>query len=151
MEKVNSDEEILEFAVYKEIEAYHFYLAVARRVASQKIRVVLENLAILELGHKERLELEILKLGRTVTAAPREVRPDSDYILSDSNMPLDMDDKDVLLLAMEKEQASFRTYVNMVANVQDPESRELLLGLAEEEIRHKLRFEAEYEELLGGA
>jgi len=151
MEKVNSDAEILEFAVSKEIEAYHFYLALARRVASQKIRKVLENLAVEELEHKKRLELEIMKLGRTVTSAPRPVRPDSDYILSDSNMPLDMDDKDVLLLGMEKEEAAFRTYVNMVPNVHDEESQEILLALAEEEVKHKLRFEAEYNELLSGA
>ena len=151
MERVNSDAEILEFAVSKEVEAYHFYLALARRVDSQKIRDVLENLAVEELGHRERLELEIMKSGRTVTATPRPARPDSDYILSDSNRPLDMDDKDVLLLAMEKEEAAFRTYVNMLPNVHDEESREMLLALAEEEVKHKLRFEAEYDELLSGA
>jgi rubrerythrin len=151
MERVNSDAEILEFAVSKEVEAYHFYLALARRVDSQKIRDVLENLAIEELEHKKRLELEIMKLGRTVTSAPGAARPDSDYILSDSNRPLDMDDRDVLLLAMEKEEAAFRTYVNMLPNVHDEESREMLLALAEEEVKHKLRFEAEYDELLSGA
>jgi rubrerythrin len=151
MERVNSDAEILEFAVSKEIEAYHFFLALARRVDRRDIREMLENLAIEELEHKKRLEMEIMKLGRTVTSAPGAVRPDSDYILSDSDMPLDMDDRDVLLLAMEKEEASFRIYVNMVTNVHDEESREMLLVLAEEEVRHKLRFEAEYNELLSGA
>ena len=148
MKKVNSDADILKFAVTKEIEAHRFYMALARRVASQKIRDVLENLAGEEIEHKERLELEIMKLGRTVTAESTPVRPDSDYILSDSESPLDMDYKDVLLLAMEKEEAAFRTYVNLVANVHDEESQELLLALAEEEVKHKLRFKTEYETLL---
>ncbi len=147
MSKVNSDMEILEFAISKEEEAHHFYLALARRVDNQSIRNVLEHLAGEELEHKERLELEMMKLGRTVTAEQRPPRPDGDYILSDSPSPLDMDYKDVLLLGMEKEEAAFRTYVHLVANVHDEESREVLLALAEEEVKHKLRFETEYNEL----
>ena len=147
--KVNSDAEILEFAVSKEIEAYHLYLALARHVASLKMREVLESLAVEELGHKQRLELEMMKSGRTVTSSQRPARPDSDYILSYSDGPLQMDLKDILLLGMQKEEASFRTYVSLIANIHEEETQELLLALAEEEIRHKLRFEAEYNELLG--
>jgi len=54
----------------------------------------------------------------------------------------------MLLLAMEKEKASFRTYVNLVANARDEQTQELLLALAEEEVKHKLRFETEYDLLL---
>ena len=147
MSKVNSDAEILEFAISKEVEAYHFFLALARRVDNQQMRELLEKLADEELEHKERLELEMMKSGRTVTTEYKPPRSDSDYILTDSPLPLDMDHKDVLLLGMEKEEAAFRTYVNLVANVHDEESREMLLALAEEEIKHKLRFETEYNEL----
>lgn len=59
-----------------------------------------------------------------------------------------MDYKDLLLLGMEKEEASFRTYVNLVGQSQDEQSREVLLALAEEEVKHKLRFETEYDMLL---
>ena len=51
-------------------------------------------------------------------------------------------------VGMEKEEASFRTYVNLVGQSQDEQSREVLLALAEEEVKHKLRFEAEYDMLL---
>ena len=51
---------------------------------------------------------------------------------------------------MEKEEASFRTYVNLLPNVHDEDSRETLLALAEEEVKHKLRFEKEFEALLNG-
>ncbi|OHB79175.1 MAG: hypothetical protein A2Z25_18730 [Planctomycetes bacterium RBG_16_55_9] len=148
MSKDDSDAEILEFAISKEVEAYYFYLAVARRVENLQIRELLENLAVEELGHKERLELEMIKSGRTVTAKQRPLRPDSDYILSDSDAPLDMEGKDVLLLGIEKEEASFRMYVNFVASVRQEQSQDLLLALAEEEVKHKIRFEAAYDELL---
>ena len=147
MSKVDSDMEILEFAISKEVEAHHFYLALSRRVDNESIRNVLEDLAGEELEHKERLELEMMKSGRTVTTEYQPPRSDGDYILTDSPSLLDMDYKDVLLLAMEKEEAAFRTYVNLVANVHGQESQELLLALAEEEVKHKLRFETEYNEL----
>jgi hypothetical protein len=101
-----------------------------------------------ELEHKARLELEIMKAGKTVSTKQKPARPDSDYILSDDQSPLDMDYRDMLLLGMEKEEAAFRTYVNLVANAPDEQSRELLLALAEEEVRHKLRFETEYDLLV---
>ena len=59
-----------------------------------------------------------------------------------------MDYKDILLLAIEKEEASFRTYVNLLPTVHDQASREVLLAIAEEEVKHKLRFEIEYDILL---
>ncbi|MHC4620812.1 MAG: rubrerythrin, partial [Planctomycetota bacterium] len=61
------------------------------------------------------------------------------------------DYKDMLLLGIEKEEASFRTYVNLLMSVRDEESREVLLALAEEEVKHKLRFEMEYDMLQKGS
>lgn len=149
MGKVNSDEEILEFAISKEVEAYHFYMALAGRVEARKMRKVFEDLAAEELEHKAKLELEIMKTGKTVPIQQTPSgRPDSDYIISDDPSPLDIDYKDMLLLGMEKEEAAFRTYVNLVPNVHDEQSQEVLLALAEEEVRHKLRFETEYDMLL---
>ncbi|UCE46403.1 MAG: ferritin-like domain-containing protein [Phycisphaerales bacterium] len=140
---------ILEFALSKEVEAYHFYMAVARHVDSPKIREVFEELAAEELEHKAKLELEIMKTGKVVPdgyeSAPG---PDSDYIVDEDNALLDMDYRDMLLLAMEKEKAAFRTYVNLMAETRDEQTQELLLALAEEEVKHKLRFKAEYEQLV---
>ena len=144
----DSSNEILEFAISKETESYHFYQALARHVSTARMRDVFEELAQEELGHKARLELEIMKMGRTVAARHDPAGPDSDYIVSNNQLPLDIDYKDLLLLAMEKEEASFRTYVDLVATARDKSVRELLLALAEEEVRHKLRFKHEYDVLL---
>jgi rubrerythrin len=148
MGKANSDQEILEFAIFRENEAHNFFLALAGRVADPNIKQMLEDLAAEELEHKEKLELEIMKTGRTVATEMQPPRPSSDYILSDDLAQLDMDVRDVLLMGMEKEEASFRIFVNMIPNVHDEQSRELLLALAEEEVKHKLRFETEYHNLL---
>ena len=140
--------EVLELAIAKEVEAYNFYLALADRVEDRQISKAFKDLAKEELEHKAKLELEVMKTGRTIAVERKPPRPERDYILSDDDSPLDMDYKDMLLLGIEKEEAAFRTYVNLVASVMDEESREVLLAIAEEEVKHKLRFETEYEILL---
>jgi rubrerythrin len=149
MDKVESDQEILEFAMFRENEAYNFYMALANRVLSPDIRKVFEDLAGEELEHKAKLELEITKTGRTVSTEIEPPRPENEYILSNDDGPLDMDYRDVLLLGIEKEDAAFRTYIKLIGSIHDEQSREVLLSLAQEEVKHKLRFETEYNNLPG--
>ena len=148
--KVNSDQEILEYAISKEIEAYYFYLALAGRVEDPKMRQIFEDLAAEELEHKSKLELEIVKTGRILPAQQMPpARPESEYIISDTDLPLDINYTDMLLLGIEKEEAAFRMFVSLLITVQGEGPREILLALAEEEVRHKLRFENEYNMLNG--
>lgn len=148
MAKASPDNELLEFAIAREVEAYHFFMALAERVDSAQMRTVFMDLAKEELEHKAKLELEVMKAGRVVPSTDKVTIPEHDYIISDTETPLDMDYKDMLLLGIEKEEASFRTYVNLIPTVHDEESREVLLALAEEEVKHKLRFQTEYDMLL---
>jgi rubrerythrin len=148
MAKVKPDEEILQFAIAREVEANQFYLALAGRVKDEKMRKIFEDLADEELEHKAKLELEVMKSGRVLPTEQKVTIPEHEYIVSDDEQPLDMDYKDMLMLGMEKEESAFRTYINLIPNVEDEESREVLLALAEEEVRHKIRFETEYDMLL---
>jgi rubrerythrin len=148
MGKVKPDKDILAFAIAREVEANRFYLALAERVAGAEIRKVFEELAEEELEHKAKLELEFMKTGKVLAEGEGVTLPEHEYIISDTDAALDMDYKDVLMLGMEKEDAAFRTYVDMVSRVKDEQTREVLLGLAQEEVKHKLRFETEYDLLL---
>lgn len=148
MEESDFNAEILQFAIAKEVEAHYFYQALARRVNNPKMQTTLENLAKEELEHKAKLELEVMKAGKTIKDEQIPARPDEEYIISDDLLPLDMDYKDMLMLGIEKEEAAFRIYVNLAASIHSESSREVLLTLAEEEVKHKLRFEAEYDILL---
>ena len=142
------NDEALQLAIEKEVEAYNFYLALANRVADQRVRVAFEELAKEELEHKAKLELEVMKLGKTIAVEENPVRPERSYIVSNDPSPLDMDYKDMLMLAITKEEAAFRTYVNIAASAPDQKSKEVLLAIAEEEVKHKLRFQIEYDILL---
>ncbi len=145
MNPSDSYDEVLEFAIDREIDANQFYLALAERVDSTEMRKVFEELAQEELEHKAKLELELMKIGKTVEIRQPPDTPNRTYIVSDTQSLLDMEYKDMLMLGMEKEEAAFRLYVNLVPNAYDSESREVLLSLAQEEVKHKLRFQMEYD------
>jgi len=147
MKDIETDDEILEFAITREQQANEFFLALAEVVKSKEMRKVFEELAGEELEHKAKLELESIKKGVVVDTVEKGGTFDiSDYVISDEP-ELDMDYRDMLLLGVEKEDASFRLYVDLVAHAKDKDSKETLLALAQEEVKHKLRFEMELENL----
>jgi len=57
--------------------------------------------------------------------------------------------QDALVVAISKEELAFRFYVEQAGKVSEKGSKEVLLALAQEEARHKLRFEQELELLRG--
>ncbi len=147
MAEFDSDDEILELAIAREEDANQFYMILAERVTSAEMRKVFEDLAKEELEHKAKLELEVIKTGRVVTATEKpelETKGDTETLGPD----VDMDYKDMLIMGMQKEEASFRLYVDLAGRVINEDARETLLALAEEEVKHKLRFETEYDLLL---
>ena len=148
MGNIVPDTEVVELAIHREIEAYYFYMALSERVESDQMKDVFKEFAQEELGHKEKLELEILKIGQTYPIDQPLPEPNGPYIISNTDSPLNMDYKDILLLCIEKEDAAYRTYINLLPTVGDEQSRETLLAIAQQEVKHKLRFETEYELLI---
>jgi rubrerythrin len=147
MVEFESDEEILQLAISREEDANVFLLTMAGRMKNPEMRKVFEDLADEELEHKARLELEIIKSGRVLTATERlELEDNGDT--KTAGTEIDMDYKDMLILTMQKEEASFRLYVDLAARVTSKDAYETFLALAEEEVKHKLRFEVEYDNLL---
>jgi len=57
-----------------------------------------------------------------------------------------MDYQDALVLAMSQEKAAFKLYSKLAERSPNQEYKNLFLGLAQEEAKHKLRFELEYDE-----
>jgi rubrerythrin len=49
---------------------------------------------------------------------------------------------------MKKEKAAFRMYTKLAENAVDPSVKATLLNLAQEESKHKLRFEIEYDDFI---
>jgi len=139
-----TDCEGIEFAIWKERQAARLFKMLASRMTNPELAALLDELAEEEFVHKEKLELEIIKTGRTVSTDPGS---DDAELLGTNVAQISMDVKDILNLAIEKEDASFRLYISLLEQVQDEDSKEVLLALAQEEVRHKIRFETELEKL----
>jgi rubrerythrin len=149
MDEFVADEEILEMAVAREVDANRFYLALAVRSQKPHVRKIFEQLAAEELEHKAKLELEIMKAGRVVKThkTPLGLRYDQpDY----TPPKFEIDYKDILLIGIQKEEASFRLYTDLAGMTNDHDSKQTLLAIAREEAEHKLRFQAVFEQLFKG-
>jgi len=147
MEQIKPDNEVLEIAISREIEARNLFLTIAERLDNPQLSKMLEELAEEELEHKERLEMELIKNGIVVDTSKKCDLHTSDYVISREEI-IRLDQKDLLEICIQKEDASFRFYQEMLPHAQDKSTKETLLALIEEEIKHKLRFEAEYEKLI---
>ncbi|MBM3317400.1 MAG: ferritin family protein [Candidatus Eisenbacteria bacterium] len=136
---------VLDFAIEREQEAIDFYTGLAGKATSAEMRRVFEQFAGEERGHKARLQG--VRAGKPMQAPVKPVMDlrISDYVVATEPGP-DISYQDALILAMKKEKAAFRLYTDMAELVGDDELKDLLLALAQEEAKHKLRFEVEYDD-----
>lgn len=141
-----SVEEVLDFAIDREMEANQFYTDLAEQADTSEMRKVLQGFAKEELGHKAKLET--MKRGKVVLSKGRVTGLKiADYMV-DANASPDMNYADGLVLAMQKEKASFHLYTDLAEVVENEAQRRTFLSLAQEEARHKLRFEIEYDDVV---
>ena len=144
MEKFNSMDEILDFAIERETEANQFYMDWAGRMEMPAMKKVFEDFAKEELEHKAKLQA--MKESKAVSAEPPELELKiADYIVEIEPSPT-MDYVDALRLAIQKEKASFRLYTDLAARIENQQQKKTFLALARQEAGHKLRFEIEYDD-----
>jgi len=141
-----SIDEVLDFAISEEEAAAEFYTGLAGRIERPWMRDVLEGFANEEQGHKARLLA--VKAGGSLHLAGRPV---ADLRVADYLVDLvpgsSIGYREALVVAMKKEKAAFQLYTDLAESADDPRMKETFLALAQEEARHRLRFELEYDNL----
>jgi rubrerythrin len=147
MDKWQSIDDILNFAIGEEQAAFEFYTRLAAQAAASDMRATFKGFADEEMKHKVRLEA--IQLGGTLRPAEGQVMDlrIADYLVDVPASP-GLDYRSALVLAMKKEKAAFKLYSDLAAGADDENVRATFLALAQEEARHKLRFELEYDDLL---
>jgi rubrerythrin len=147
MKKFETIEEILDFAIHSEQQAVDFYTKLAEKAGNPIVKQAFLEYAQEEVGHKAKL-LKIKTEGIFETSY--EKVPDlklSDYILK--TLPDEINDyADSLKMAMHREKAAFKLYTNIANQVKNADLKNVFFKLAEEEAKHKLRFELEYDEFV---
>jgi rubrerythrin len=143
--KLKSVEEILDYAIKKEEEAARFYADLADRVEQKAMGDVFRDFSKEEQEHKKKL-LTVKSGSAAMLSMDRVLDLKIGDYLVDITLSPHLDYKQALIIAMKAEKAAFRLYHNLAATTDDENLRALLLMLAQEEARHKLRFEIEYED-----
>jgi rubrerythrin len=117
----------------------------AQEMERPAMREVFEGFAREEKGHKAKLEA--MKQGK-IPAFKSEQVTDlkmADYVVDVEATP-NLGYEDALILAMKKEKAAFKLYTHLAQATDDASLQNVFRGLAQEEAKHKLRFEIEYDE-----
>ncbi len=140
-DNISSVDEILEFAIAREVEANQLYLYMATQITNPEMQWVCEDFVKDELEHRAKLEL--MKADEAI--AYFDI---SNYKTEPGRADMDMDYEDMLLFAIKKEDKSINLYSDLAKIVQDADSRKVLLSLLQEETEHKQRFEIEYNKVL---
>ena len=138
-------DEILDYAIDQEQQAADFYATFAARAEKAGMKKMLLEFAEEEKRHKERLLA--VKTGERRLTPEKEVL---DLKVSDYFVEVDVSEnisyQDALIIAMKRERAAFKLYSDMAEKVPESDLKQVLVGLAKEEAKHKLFFETEYEE-----
>jgi rubrerythrin len=135
----------LDFAIGKEQEAHDFYVSLSAKATNPAMGQALLDFAQEELGHKAKLLA--VKQGQPLMSAQTKVM---DLKIGDYLVEVSADGvhtyQQALIVAMKQEKAAYKLYMDIAAACTDPGTQELFLALANEEAKHKLRFELEYDE-----
>jgi len=141
----DSVDQILDFAIRSEERSHDFYTRLAEKVDRENMKKVFREFAAEELGHKEKL-LKI-KEGEKLLPDQEKVMDlrIAEYV-KDVEPEENMDYQKALTIAMKSEKEAYRMYRDLASASEDPAIRDILNGLAQEEAKHKLRFEIEYDD-----
>lgn len=142
---MNTIDEILDFAIEREQAAADFYDNLAGRVDAAWMKKMLLEFRDEELRHKGKLKS--VKKGEKLLSSQQQVQDlkISDYLV-DVEPSGDISLQDAMIVAMKREKLAYRLYSDLAAKAADPEIKELFLGLAQEEAKHKLYFEVQYDD-----
>lgn len=142
----NSVDKVLDFAIQKEQEASDLYKMLAGRVTQQHMKQIFEQFSLEEMGHKGKLQN--IKKGNLEFTPPSQKIMDLKIgdNLTDSPLDENLDYQQALIVAMKAEKAAFKLYTDLAAMADNSQIKEIFLSLAQEEAKHKLRFEIEYDE-----
>jgi rubrerythrin len=146
MEEFKSINDILDFAIVSEQEAVDFYTKLSKQATNEAMKEVFLQFAKEEMGHKARLtNIKAKQLFEFKEEKVTDLKI-ADYLVESEAKP-DMTYQNFLIVAMmNKEKAAFKLYSDLAKIAPNNEIREIFLSLAQEEAKHKLRFEIEYDD-----
>jgi rubrerythrin len=143
----NSVTEIIDYAIAREQDAVEFYRKLSGEAKNSGMAEVFRGFALEEESHREKLEA--VKRDGVIKVPKEKVRDMklAEYLV-DVDESADLDYQGALILAMKQEKAAFKLYSDLAAACDNEKAAKVLESLAQEEAKHKLRFEREYDDAI---
>jgi rubrerythrin len=138
-------EEIIQFAIQREIESVNFYDRASKLVKYSGTKDLFLDFMKQEEGHKRKLEE--VRAGKIVVGKIEKI-PNlkiSDYMVEAELKP-DISYGDILRIAMKREERSVKLYTDLNENNQDENLKSLFTFLIQEESKHKYHIERLYDD-----
>jgi rubrerythrin len=138
-------EEIIRFAIQREIESMDFYDKASQRVKHSGTRDLFLDFVKQEEGHKTKLEQVLagkIVLGKIEKIPNLKI---SDYMVEAELKP-DISYGDILRIAMKREERSVKLYTDLNEKNQHEALRTLFDFLIQEESKHKYYIEKLYDD-----
>ncbi len=145
----SSYDEIIQFAIEKEIEAAEFYETCAEEESFSGAKKTLQEMAAEERKHQAMLE-KIEQSDKPLEGYDWKWIPDmkrSDYMV-DLTYEKGMHYTDILRLAMKREENALKLYNELREKAQDEAQEKIFKMLCQEEAKHKLFLETLYDDYM---
>jgi rubrerythrin len=137
-------QEIIQFAIEKEIEASDFYTRASQVVKYSGTKDLFLDFAKQEQGHKKLLEdLDLKKVAEAKIGKIPNLKI-SDYLV-DTEFKADISYADILRIAMKREEHSIKLYSDLKPLNGDEVLTKLFNFLIQEETKHKYSLEKIYD------
>lgn len=147
MKNFENIDDILDFAINEEERAIDFYSELAKKAKTDDIKAVFMDFVKEEMNHKARLvKIKAEKQFSIEDKAITDLKI-ADYLVA-VNVTPEMSYQDALVVAMKKEKAAFKLYMVLADRAPNAEMKSIFISLAQEESKHKLKFEIEYDEFV---
>lgn len=144
-----SVEEIVEFAIDKEVEAAQFYRSAAEQEKIQVNKNVLEEYAEEEEKHEKMLRdfsADENAVGRYRIRNIDDLKR-SDYMV-EMNFTPGMTYYQVMRIAMKREEKAYKLYQDLSESTENKNAKDIFNILAHEELKHKHALETIYDDHL---
>jgi len=138
-------EEIIDFAIKREEEAYNSYGEMIKMAKTPGLKKLLAELQEEEKNHKKLLQnisQEKVKSLKIKEVLDLKI---SNYLVEEPPHE-QMTFQDLLIFAAKKEQKAVELYSDLADEAKEEELKKLFEFFVQQEKRHKLRLEKEYEE-----
>jgi len=148
MKEFTNINDILDFAIMREQGAVDFYTRLSSDVSNTEMRDIFLQFAKEEMGHKALLEKVKREGSFDLPLYKIEDIKIADYMVPQEKETERLTYPEALVLAMRREKAAYDLYKKLAATIEDPTFAAIFESLSQEELKHKSRFETEYDDYL---